>query len=356
VTSHDQQPALLSPADGGVRVPLPFLHGRYDVAPGMARLAAPAPAGGNEGFFVVGPDACAYLAEKLRVLEAHADWHRGAMASADEAALARILWGTLLTLGAEHPSVLATAPDGAALVSPPLGLRYELAGPPRSPELLVRRIGSPAAGWEELARAVERWLHAATGLARLADCAAHSMQEDYAAVRDDGREGDERGDAVEYVHVSFPSHWDPREKLGQHFSAVHAPVANNETLLKAHRNIVRAMIAKGPFVRHAWGIARDAELDHHPAAVAERAAFPHSDRSPEPADLRVERQTTRGFAGLGRAVFTIRTYIVPFTVVRQDPTTSRALAAALRGMSDATREYKGLAGDCDALAEWLEGG
>ena len=38
---------------------------------------------------------------------------------------------------------------------------------------------------------------------------------------------------TEYLSVCFPSRWDPREKLGLDFAAIHAPVANNELLLAA---------------------------------------------------------------------------------------------------------------------------
>ena len=99
--------------DGGTPapVPLPFLHGRYDVLPGMARLAAPA--GGNAGFFVLDGHARAYLAEKLRLLAARGERHRGAAPGADPGPLGAILWETLRAVGAEHPAWLEETPRGA---------------------------------------------------------------------------------------------------------------------------------------------------------------------------------------------------------------------------------------------------
>ena len=330
-------------------VPLPFLHGRYDVLPGMARLAAPA--GGNAGFFVLGSDARAYVAEKLRLLAARGDRHRGAAPGADPAALGALLWETLRTVAAEHPGWLGETPRG--LEARALGLQYTR---DRGGWVRVARAGAAAPGWEALSAGVERWLGARAGLARLADCVALSMQEDWAVVRQDGGGSDGAGDVVEYVHVCFPSHWDPRRKLGDHFAGVHAPVANNGVLLKAHRNIVQAMVGKGPFVRHAWGVARDGRLDHHPDSPGDGVALdPPGAGAAEPAYLRVERQTTRGFPALGRALFTIRTYLLPFTRLRgDDPAAARALAAALRGMSAEERRYKGVDRDADALAGWLD--
>lgn len=334
-------------------VPLPFLHGRYDVGPGMTRLAAPAPPGSNAGFFVLGPDARAYLGEKLRVLRASAEAHRGAVPDADADAVGRVLWATLLALSAEHPSWLAAAPGGA-LAACALGLRYALRDAARAGEgVRVQRVADAAPGWEEAGAGVERWLGEGRGPAQLADAVALSMQEDWAVVRAGAAAGD---DVVEALHVCFPSHWDPRAKLGDHFAGVHAPVASNAVLLSAHHNIVRAMVGKGPFLRHAWGIARDARLDHHPEAGGAGAELhPPPPGAPEPAYLRVERQTTRGFPEWGRALFTIRTYVLPLTALaRREPAAARALASALRGMDAGERRYKGLAADADALARWLD--
>jgi hypothetical protein len=319
----------------------------------MTRLAAPAPPGSNAGFFVLGPDARAYLGEKLRILGASAERHRGAVPDADERALGHVLRATLETLGAEHPAWLTPTAEGRVARS--LGLRFALReGGHAERGLRVERCGPAAPGWEELSDGVERWLAAQRGLAQLADGAALLMQEDHAVVRAGEAPG---GDAVESLHVCFPSHWDPREKLGDHFAGVHGPVASNAVLLKAHHNIVQAMVAKGPFVRYAWGIARDGRLDHHPAATgAERLDLWPPTTPPEPAYLRVERQTTRGFPELGRALFTIRTYVLPLSVLRaRDPEAARALAAALRGMDAGERRYKQVVADADALAAWLDG-
>jgi hypothetical protein len=355
LSEHDAPTAAPWRADAPAPpAPLPFLHGRYDVSPGMTRLAAPAAPASNAGFFVLGPDARAYLDEKLRVLRASADAHRGAVPDADADAVGRVLWATLLALGAEHPSWLSPEPDGA-LAARALGLRYALRDAARAGEgVRVRRVADAAAGWEEPSAGIERWLAAGAGLAQLADAVALSMQEDWAVVRASEAPG---GDAVEALHVCFPSHWDPRAKLGDHFAGVHGPVASNAVLLSAHHNIVRAMVGKGPFLRHAWGIARDARLDHHPEADGGGAPL-HAPAAgaPEPAYLRVERQTTRGFPEMGRALFTIRTYVVPLTALaRREPAAARALASALRGMDEGERRYKGLAADADALARWLDG-
>lgn len=58
--------------------------------------------------------------------------------------------------------------------------------------------------------------------------------------------------------------------------------------------------------------------------------------------LRVERQTTLGFPALGRALFTIRSFIEPLPLVMTGAWRRERFAAALRGMDAESLAYKGL--------------
>ena len=105
------------------------------------------------------------------------------------------------------------------------------------------------------------------------------------------------------------------------------------------------MIHKGPWERFAWGVATDTVLNHHPDNPDDPART-LTDYSPASAGagtcLRIERQTLVGFPAHHGALFTIRTYFTPVADVAADPLRRQALASALRGMSDASLEYKGL--------------
>lgn len=153
------------------------------------------------------------------------------------------------------------------------------------------------------------------------------------------------------THVLSPERWDPRDKLGRDFVAVHAPVAGSGPMNATAPRLVDAVIGRGPFVRFAWGLTRDDRLDHHPAALGagEAAAF-----DPDQTFLRVERQTLTGFPAAHGALFTIRPYVYPLDVAVQTPAQAHALAAALRTMTPEQQIYKGLRGVLPELLIWLE--
>ncbi|MEJ2358248.1 MAG: DUF3445 domain-containing protein [Deinococcales bacterium] len=159
-----------------------------------------------------------------------------------------------------------------------------------------------------------------------------------------------RDGRAELLHVCFPSSWDPAERAGAGFAALHAPVPHSEMLQAAAGRVVRAMVAKGPFVRYVWSLAEDATLDRNPRrrpAVAAPAG-------PAALWFRVERQTVLPLPALGRALFTIRVYRAPLPAVLTTPARRRALASALRSMDEALLAYKGVGGLRSALLAYLE--
>ncbi len=148
---------------------------------------------------------------------------------------------------------------------------------------------------------------------------------------------------AELLAVAFPSGWSPRERAGATLLELHAPVADGDRLQRAAPALSEALLTKGPYLQHVWGIDRSGRLDHDP-----RSSY---DDTPLHWHLRVERQTTLPLPELGRALFTIRPYLLPL----EDLTaTQRAtLGSALRGMSPTTRAYKGVP---DALVAQLSDG
>ena len=162
--------------------------------------------------------------------------------------------------------------------------------------------------------------------------------------------------ALPWLCVCLPSHWAPEEKLGLPFAALHAPVADNEALLAAGRQLVRLVTSGERFERFVWTVSPSGRYDQHPRRHA-RTPWPATQdlqAFAEQCFLRAERQTFFPVAGVsGQAVFTIRVMLRPLVeavALRED---AQRLHAALASMSDAVFAYKGLAPARDRLLGWL---
>ena len=167
---------------------------------------------------------------------------------------------------------------------------------------------------------------------------------------------------TEYLSVCFPSRWDPREKLGLDFAAIHAPVADNQMLQAAGPNIMTMAFMNQPMLRHVWLIVPAASLDQHPEKNQAWWSEALLDASPLLPRLffRIERQTTWPLPKLQRAVFFIRVMMCPLTEMLDRPSPVRAersegfdgsvgsiarakeLAASLRSMTPAIVAYRGM--------------
>jgi len=172
------------------------------------------------------------------------------------------------------------------------------------------------------------------------------------------------------LSVVFPSGWDPADKLGKALWAIHAPVAEGAALRQSSPALSRAMVDKGPFERHVWTLAADAQLARWPepspsagssrsaqgaapagpgeALEATAAAAPFQPARPAPprdlSDIvfRCERQVTLGLPAFGAALFLIRVHVAPLLTVCADPRRRALLVASLRSMSDEVVAYKNL--------------
>jgi len=177
------------------------------------------------------------------------------------------------------------------------------------------------------------------------DALASLLQEDLAVWKRDAG-----GGWLAAVHLCFPNHWAAEDKIGRPFNAVHAPVAGFERLAKAAPSLVDGIITKGPFVRFAWGVATDTELNHHPRAAFQGRQF---DPAKPELYLRIERQTLHGFAREQGSLFTIRTFFLN-CATEITPSERAALCSAIRSMSPQSLLYKGLSQTRDAIIRWLE--
>ncbi len=169
---------------------------------------------------------------------------------------------------------------------------------------------------------------------------ALSMQEDFVILcQQDNRL------LTEYLSVCFPSRWDPREKLGLDFAAIHAPVADNAMLLAAGPAIMQMAFQREPMLRHVWLIVPSPELDQHPQRNENAWRAVLSDPAPLLPRLywRVERQTTWPLPQHRRAVFFIRVLMSPLSeVLNAKPVRAQELLAALASMSPAVLAYRGM--------------
>ncbi len=303
--------------DAAVQAPFRMQPGLRRLATGSAQLTPLAP-------------GCRHQREKLAVLGAFAH----------QALLQRKGFDPLTALhtlasqaAAEHPQAFAW--NGRRAEALWLGTA-----------VVDGHVVQTAPGRFGLGDEVARCLQALPLAWRLAGLLCLAFTEDFAIV--DASDG-----TLPWLAVTLPSHWAPEEKVGRHFAAVHAPVADNALLLKAADSLMR--MVSGPeadsrWERFVWTITDHPRLHAHPA----RLAYPRWIDTPiERAWWRTERQTFIPVPGRTQAVFTIEVGLVPLAQAVAQPGRAAALHAAVGSMSEAVLAYRGLALVREPLLDWL---
>ena len=176
--------------------------------------------------------------------------------------------------------------------------------------------------------------------------------EDFAVLQADG--------SVPWLCVCAPSHWAPEEKVGLTLAQIHAPVADNATLLAATQAITRLVTSGASWERWVWTISPSNRYDQHPRRHA-RTPWPNAADAQAFAQacwLRSERQTFmpvhRAEGSLAaQAVFTIGVHLEPLTKAVNSPEKAQRLHGSLASMSDAVLAYKGLGVARVPLLRWL---
>ncbi len=187
---------------------------------------------------------------------------------------------------------------------------------------------------------------AQTGVALAPDARVltEGLQEDFVILHDEA-------DAMRTrcLSVCFPSNWDPAEKLGLDFSAIHAPVADNALLQAGGRGIVDMAFRQARMLRHVWLLTPNGDLAQHPETRRTRwedavaAADASGGRLIDQVFFRVERQTTLPLPALRRGVFFIRVLVAPLTdVLAVASARAGELCDALASMSEAVVAYRGM--------------
>ncbi len=297
-----------------VSAPFRMQPGLRALAPGAAQLTPSRP----------GERA---LAEKLAVLERHADQALLAMPGFDAAPALAVLSAQAAT---EHPQAWRV-PQADSVEAPLLGWALHGGQP----------LGDgPAAIGRCLAALPEAW--------RLAGLLSLAFAEDFAVI--DGASA-----RIPWLAVCLPSHWAPKDKVGRHFAEVHAPVADNRLLLAASDHLARLVTGTQRWERFVWTITPEPRLDMHPARVPQPRwdAAADADALAAAAHFRTERQTFIPLPQAQQAIFTIHVESRSLAQAIGAPAEAAALRDALASMSDAVLAYRGLADARGRLLAWL---
>lgn len=195
-------------------------------------------------------------------------------------------------------------------------------------------------------------LHHSSIYISLFDALAHQVQEDLAVVQLTSED-----DYLMLIHLCAPNYWSPEEKIGKNFASIHYPVAEMKDLNQRYRPMLETIVKKtSTYVRFAWGLTTDKQLNHHPTAPPSISQSDWEGRSfdlenPE-LFVRIERQTLTGFPKMNAFLFTIRTYFEEVKSLEKSQIIP--LKQALFSMSEATLDYKGLTKDFSNISRYLD--
>jgi hypothetical protein len=129
------------------------------------------------------------------------------------------------------------------------------------------------------------------------------------------------------LHVSFPSTWIPKEKIGMTFSAIHQPVPGMKKFLANEKKYVDMMVnADKPIIRYVWG---------------EHFGYLLSPLEPVKEGIKIihtERQTFIGMPEDDLGIFLIRKKVIPF--LDTDREFQIWYANQIKSMSEEQKQYK----------------
>ena len=243
----------------------------------------------------------------------------------------------------EAPALRAIASE-AALAAP---AAFEFDGPDR--------CAAPRLGWS-----IRQGRAEGTGEAAIGDLLAFfpaakratallclAFEEDFAVI--DGATA-----TIPWLAVCLPSRWAPEDKVGRHFAAVHAPVADNALLIEAGERLARLVTGPDRWERFVWTVSADPRLHQHPARG--ETSWPddaNAESTAAQANFRHEHQTFIPIVGTGLAVFTIRVGSQPLDAALRSREDAQRLHEAISTMTPAVLAYRGLDGVRDRLLEAL---
>ena len=301
----------------------------FRMQPGLRRLDA-----GSRHLTRLAPGS-RHQREKLAVLSAYPAQALCAAPGFDDDVVQAALAALCGHAAVEHPQ--AWTWDGQRAQALSLGTAATAAG----------EVEQFAAGVFGLGDEIGRCLRGLAPAWRLAGLLSLTFAEDFALVdADSGR--------IPWLAVCLPSHWAPEDKVGRHFTEIHAPVADNQTLLKAGDSLLQLISGPDRWERFVWNVTDQPRLHAHPEHC-DGDRWPSGDI--DRAWLRSERQTfipIQAETGRRQAWFTIFVDLVPLIDVVRQPRRSAALHTAISSMSTAVLAYRGLTRVQRPLLAWLE--
>jgi hypothetical protein len=302
--------------DAAVTAPFRMQPGLRRLEPGTPQLTPLAPGSRHQR-------------EKLAVLSAF--WPR-ALACRSGFDATPALAGLCTHAAGEHPDVWAW--DGHCAQALRLGVAVEAS---------TGAVRPLAAGAFGLGDEVPRCLRGLPAEWRLAGLLALAFAEDLAVV-------DAADTTLPWLAVALPSHWDPREKVGHGFAAVHAPVADAELVRRAALPLMKLVSGTEHWERFVWNVTGHPRLCAHPEVMAPERWH---DTPVARAFWRTEHQTFLPLPTLGQAVFTIGVEVQPLVRALTTAGRAQALHDAIASMSPAVLDYRGLAEVRESLLAWL---
>lgn len=307
----------------------------FRMQPGLRKLAP-----GQPQLTVLAPDSPVFD-EKLAVLTRHA---QQALVSVNGFDASSALQALCTQAAAEHPRAFTCDADGFAAHH--LGWRVGMQG-------TMQAQATPHATAHAVAHAaVGQCLQALPAAWRLPALLCLALHEDFAIV-------DGRSDTIPWLAVCLPSHWSPTDKVGRHFTEVHAPVADNATLLAAGSHLMRLVCAPQRWERHVWTLTPHVQHDQHPARHAPPQWPVGADAHALAAMtwLRSEHQTfiplPEHEQAQEQAVFTIHVDVQPLVEAVTTREQAQRLHDALASMSSAVLAYRHLGEARERLLAWL---
>ncbi len=182
---------------------------------------------------------------------------------------------------------------------------------------------------------------------RLPGLMSLAFEEDFAVI-------DAASGHVPFMAVALPSFWAPEEKVGRHFTAIHAPVADNKMLLHAASALMNIVSRDERWERFVWTITPHPHLHAHPQRVAiERWSGIDLDTLADSAYWRTEHQAFLPLPTLRQAVFTIHVQLQRLGSGLHNHQRAQAVHNALATMSPAVLAYRGLTEVREPLLRWL---
>jgi hypothetical protein len=164
---------------------------------------------------------------------------------------------------------------------------------------------------------------------------AKEIDEDLMIHRIDGEK-----DYTSSIHVCFPSHWYPENKIGRSFKETHSVVPMN---LNNSKKLVEAIINGGIFERFVWSIIYEKKYNFHPDKKHKEFDI----LNPQVL-IKVERQVTVGFPEHNFCLFILRQYLI-----EEKHIDKKLLSDSIRGMTPEQRSYKSLE-NYETIINYLE--